>query len=270
MGPSYAACLEYFPNKWSAAGLMALAITLLIGTARLSLKTSMIRDVGIPPPDTLAPYSLARFQMALWFVTVIFAVLFAYAVTGDISPIPDGALILMGIGAGTAVVAAAIDVSNLPGTMADYRELKKAQAVHDDAVKKLQQQVASEAAANANDPALPELRKQLEAATKAATDNSLKLKAFEVPASRHFIRDILGDGSGVAFHRLQVFGWTMVYWVFFVTAIFHKITLIDFAISQLALLGISGATYLGFKLQEQPKPAPGAGSAKEGTHTVGS
>jgi hypothetical protein len=213
----------------------------------------MIRDVGFPPSGKLAPYSLARFQMALWFVTIVFGVLFVHAVTGDISPIPQGALILMGIGAGTAVSAVAIDLAALPGSKVDYLYAKGLQTSLDDAVRKLEQQIADVTAANPDDATVPDLKKKLEIAVKAATANATKVKAFEVPESKSFIHDILGGGNGVAFHRLQVFAWTMIFWVFFVMAIFHKITMIDFAASQLALMGISGATYLGFKLQEQPK-----------------
>jgi hypothetical protein len=45
----------------------------------------------------------------------------------------------------------------------------------------------------------------------------------------------------------------MVFWTIFITSILHKVTMADFVASQLALLGISGATYLGFKVQEQKK-----------------
>ena len=248
--PLSSACLEYFPDRWTATGLILLAVAIAIGTLWLSLKSSMIRDGGIPPPGKLAPYSLARFQMALWFVTIVFGVLFVFAVTGDISPIPDGTLILMGIGAGTAVGAAAIDLAAQPWSKADYLSAQALQPSLDDTMTKLKKQIADVSDAAANDPALEDLKSKLTAAIKVATANATRIKAFEAaPASQSFIRDILSDGGGVAFHRLQVFAWTMIFWTFFVGAIFHKITLIDFAASQLALMGISGATYLGFKLQ---------------------
>lgn len=267
-GPSSTACLEYFPDKWGATGLILLAVVLAVATVWLAVKSSMIRDIGYPPPGKLGPYSLARFQMALWFVTIVFAVLFTFAVTGDISPIPQGALILMGIGAGTAVSAAAIDISGLPGSKADYLAAKELQPTLEDTIAKLKQQIAGLPATgpdNTSGAAPADLKQQLAMAVKAAAANAARVKAFEVPASRSFIKDILGDGNGVAFHRLQVFAWTMVFWIFFVTAIFHKITMIDFAVSQLALMGISGATYLGFKLQQQPKEAEPAPPDNAGT-----
>lgn len=257
------ACLEYFPDKLAATGLLLLAAAIGISTLYLSLKSSMIRDVGIPPAGKLGTYSLARFQMALWFVTIVFGFLWAYAVTGDMSPIPDGALILMGIGAGTAVGAAAIDITSTPGSKEDYLAAKNLQLTLDAKVTQAQIQLTTLKAAGASDAKLAEAQNSIDAAVKAAADNATKVKSFGVPASKHFIWDILSDGNGIAFHRLQVFGWTMVYWSMFVIALWHKITMIDFTTSQLALMGISGVTYLGFKLQEQPKqtnqnqPGPG-------------
>jgi ABC-type Mn2+/Zn2+ transport system permease subunit len=70
----------------------------------------------------------------------------------------------------------------------------------------------------------------------------------------------MSDSNGIAFHRLQVFVWTLVFWFIFIFALFHRITLMNFDPTQLGLMGISGATYLGFKLQEQPKQ-PGNGPA---------
>ena len=264
VAPSNWACLEYFPSYWGTAALWVMAAALIGFTVWKAWTTSMIRDVGIPPQGQLGPFSLARFQMALWFVTIVCAVLFAYAVTGDISPVPQGALILMGIGAGTAVSAAAIDVNGLPGTLAEYRQLKKQQAVLEQRVQALD--AAVQVADRQADPKAGELRGQLKAAQAEAEVNLPKLRAFEIPASRGFFTDILADGNGVAFHRLQVFAWTMIFWVVFIFTLIYKITLMDFDVTALALMGISGATYLGFKLQEQQKAAgdPSTAKAKAG------
>jgi hypothetical protein len=281
VGPVSYACLEYFPDMLAAAGLLVLAAALLVATIWFSMNSPLIRDMGIPPPGKLAPYSLARFQMALWFVTIVCGLLWIYAVTGDISPIPDGALILMGIGAGTAIGAAAIDLSERSGSKEDYDAAKSKRKLSTEAVTAYKNQVGEnekridekqkqiDATAGATLPEtnssdmntqlanlktqLGSLKIQLEAAEKVVSENDAKVKAFEVPASIWFIADILSDGNGIAFHRLQVFAWTMVFWLIFVISLWHKVTMIDFLASQLALMGISGATYLGFKLKEPPK-----------------
>lgn len=261
VGPNVDACLEYFPNGWAAGSLLVGAVVLICITLFLAFSTSMLRDPGIPLPGKMTTWSLARFQMALWFVTVVCGVLFTYAVTGDIAPIPDGVLILMGIGAGTAVSAFAIDAVNIPGSKADYETVKDQQAGLDKAAADAQTTVIKARIAVPVDPKLADLEKAAVEAKKAAADNTAKRKSFETSGTRNFFFDILSDGNGIAFHRLQVFAWTMTYWFMFIAAIWHKITLIDFGVTQLALMGISGATYLGFKLTETPKqPGGGQGS----------
>jgi len=73
------ACIEYFPDKLAAMGLLLLAAAIGVATVWLARNSSMIRDIGIPPANKLGTYSLARFQMALWFVTIVFGLLWAYA-----------------------------------------------------------------------------------------------------------------------------------------------------------------------------------------------
>ena len=251
-------CLEYFPNPKSAGGLLIFALSLIGMTVLFASRASLLRDPGIPPPGHKTPWSLARVQMALWTITVICSVLFIYAVSGDNPTIPDGVLVLMGIGAGTAVSAFAIDSTQQPpGNKADYEALlhayKNQTTLAQDAEGK---RATANAGGNSADIATAEER--LDAATTAQQATRAKMKPFEAPASKSFIFDMLSDENGVAFHRLQLLGWTMTYWFMLVAAVMHKITLINFAATQLALMGISGATYLGFKLSEKPKD-PGTG-----------
>ena len=261
VGPNVDACLEYFPNGWPALMLLLGAVILIFVTLFLAFNSSMLRDPGFPLSGKRTTWSLARFQMALWFVTVVCGVLFTYAVTGDIAPIPDGVLILMGIGAGTAVSAFAIDAVNIPGSKADYEAVKAQQAALGKAATDAQTTVATARTAVPVDPKLADFEKAAIDAKKAADDNTAKRKSFETPGTRNFFFDVLSDGNGIAFHRLQVFAWTITYWFMFIAALWHKITLIDFGVTQLALMGISGATYLGFKLTETPKqPGSGQGS----------
>lgn len=184
-------CLEFLPTKVKAAAVFLVALFIAGLTIYLGKKSPMLRDSGDPRSDGQpGTYSLGRFQMALWFVTVVLASMYIYAVTGDVPVVPQGTLILMGIGAGTALGAAAIDLNKrVPGT--------------------------------------------------------------QVAPSEGFFDDLLSDANGMSFHRLQVLGWTLVFWVVFLQSVFGKITMVDFDTTQLALMGISGSTYLGFKLQEK-------------------
>jgi hypothetical protein len=259
VGPYAEACLEYFPNGKSAAALLFFALALIVVTVYLAARTSMLRDPGISRQGAKTTWSLARVQMALWFVSVVCGVLFLYAVTGDIPAIPDGVLILVGIGAGTAVSSFAIDAGGIPGSKADYDAVTAAQAPLDAEVVRLD--AAVKVALAANDPAAANLQRALADARTAAGGNLARGKSFESPSSRSFFYDILSDGNGIAFHRLQALAWTLTYWFIFIAALVHKITLTDFTPTQLGLMGISGATYLGFKLSEPPKtPGSGQGS----------
>ena len=262
VGPNVDACLNYFPNAWSAGLMLAGAAVLIAMTLFLSFTTSMLRDPGFPVGGKKATWSLARFQMALWFVTVVCGVLFTYAVTGDIAPIPDGVLILMGIGAGTAVGSFAINAVNISFSKTEYEAVKRQESKLETAAAIASTNANNARNANPVDPKLADLDQVAANAQSMADEITAKRKSFETSASRHFFYDILSDGNGIAFHRLQVFAWTMTYWFMFIGALWHKITLIDFGVTQLALMGISGATYLGFKLSEAPKQ-PGAGQGSK-------
>ena len=78
-----------------------------------------------------------------------------------------------------------------------------------------------------------------------------QIPSTKVAASEGIVEDLLSDVNGISFHRLQILGWTLVFWFVFMNSIFKKLTMVDFDATQLALMGISGSTYIGFKLQEK-------------------
>ncbi len=115
----------------------ALFLILLYIFFRLARWSTLLRDPGTttdepprfkdlfwPPlgrPQTtisLGPYSLARTQMAFWFFLVIVSFVLIWMVIGDTDTITEGVLVLIGISAGTAVGATAIDSSKRPTTPA--------------------------------------------------------------------------------------------------------------------------------------------------------
>jgi hypothetical protein len=243
--------LEYAPD-WTSWLVLVISGIVAALTICLGVMSSMLRDSGDPRTDgKKGTYSLGRFQMALWFVTVVFAFLFTYAITGDTSPIPQGTLILMGIGAGTALGAAAIDLNKRTASKTDLINWTAEKVNLPQQIQNLQTQIASTAA---GDPNLPPLQQQLLTAQQRLSAISAQLAQIpttQVQASEGFIRDLLSDENGISLHRLQVFGWTLVFWAVFVSMLFKKVTMVDFDTTQLALMGISGSTYLGFKLQEK-------------------
>jgi hypothetical protein len=94
-----------------AFSLVAGGATLLVLFIFLALKTPIVRDGAKLPGGALPTYSLARTQMAFWFVNVVLAVLIIWAVTGSVPPITTSILGLIGIGTGTALGAALVDQS---------------------------------------------------------------------------------------------------------------------------------------------------------------
>ncbi|WP_155524276.1 hypothetical protein [Burkholderia sp. PAMC 28687] len=74
------------------------------------------------------------------------------------------------------------------------------------------------------------------------------------PTTPHFFKDLTSDESGVAVHRVQMLIFTIVVGLMFLNQVFTTCTMPRFDINTLLLLGISGATYIGFKTTEaQPK-----------------
>jgi hypothetical protein len=70
-------------------------------------------------------------------------------------------------------------------------------------------------------------------------------------ASISFLRDILSDSSGYSFHRFQIFAWTIVLGIIFVSAVYNSLNMPEFSPTLLGLMGISSGTYIGFKFPEK-------------------
>lgn len=121
--------------EWFVVGSILL-LTLAVLMVWLARKSDILRDPGLPPVgamptigmkmsdrfrnartsrDALKPYSLARCQMAFWFFLVIASFMYIWAITGAYDIITASTLGLIGIGAGTALGAAAIDSGKSQG-----------------------------------------------------------------------------------------------------------------------------------------------------------
>jgi hypothetical protein len=69
--------------------------------------------------------------------------------------------------------------------------------------------------------------------------------------SSGFLRDILSDSSGYSFHRFQIFAWTIVLGIIFMSSVYNNLTMPEFSPTLLGLMGLSAGTYIGFKFPEQ-------------------
>jgi hypothetical protein len=227
------------PPPLSIGLVLGIASFAVVGVAAIwfGISSDMLRDSqptsfgGAGPKgggQFRRPFSLAQTQMAWWFCIIIASYLYIAFTTSKGSTIPnvaggmtDQALILLGIGTGTALGAAMIE------------------------------QIKSDKLATLN--TFQSVLQQL-AANPAAPDSLITQRdalAAQL-ASEGFLRDILTDVDGISLHRFQSFAWTLVLGGMFLINVFIQDAMPQFSSTLLALLGISGGTYLGFKVPEQP------------------
>jgi hypothetical protein len=218
-------------------------VVVAAGAITLGIRTDMLRDSqptdfgGAAPMlkngktgTYRRPYSLAQTQMTWWFCIIVASYLYiAFTASSGVKlPNVEGgittqALILLGIGAGTALGAAMIE------------------QVKSDNVSTLSQFQAVVA--------------QLRATPEPANAADLRTQRDELApqlASQSFLRDILTDVDGISLHRFQALVWTVVLGGMFISNVLMNDAMPVFSATLLALLGISNGTYLGFKVPEQP------------------
>lgn len=168
-------------------------------------------DAGIAAP-TLRPFSLGRSQMLFWTFAVTAATVAIGSTTGAWLSISNTALVLLGLGVGTALGSVAAGV---PKAISD--------------------------ALNTYNMAPAGTPQRTSAATALCT---------LVTSTGNWFKDVsseYGDArAGV--HRLQSMIATLGFGAFFVWRAFSDGVMPTFTDTQLALLGISGSAYVGFKL----------------------
>jgi len=235
-------------------------IAAVLGFLYLARTTNIIRDSNPPQPPEGArkPYSLALAQAAFWFFLVFGSFLFIALVTGDYnSTITQQALVLMGIGTGTALGAAMIDSTKRSSANATLSTQEPKKAELEEEAKQLQAKVDSlKGAATAEEKrALDDASVQLKATEAKLQDTTAQIEdaksGLSKPVSDGFPRDLLTDADGVNFHRFQMVIWTIVLGCLFVYGVYRELAMPEFSATLLALMGISAGTYLGFKIPEK-------------------
>jgi len=259
--------------NWNWFWLFAiLAPAFLVFCWLICYKSDMIRIPGGQPAGLNAKnrpnrkaYSLARVQMAFWFFVVIISYVFIWMVTGYLSNLPASVLTLIGISTATGLSSAVVDSSKRNDQENTLRALQEKKKSLEAEGEQLEGEIAALRATLAARPPTADLgklqndlvsnqgelaAKQTEIAQTAAEIDKVNATLQPVK-SANFINDILSDDDGVSFHRLQIFGWTMVLILIFVVSVYDVLAMPDFDTTLLALMGISGGTYVGFKLPTQ-------------------
>lgn len=242
-------------------GVVALIVVLLslVFLVWLGRTTSLIRQRGTSSvPGKLRPYNLGRTQMAFWFFVISTSYITIWLITDALDTIRPSLLGLMGISAGTALGEAMIDSSKDNANEDKSRSLTAEKQALEQGVPELQQQVS---ALNTKTNLTPEdtsnrdsLNKQLQTSRTRLADINQQIQALTPPASagvsRGLLPDILSDGAGYSFHRFQIFAWTIVLGIIFVSSVYNNLTMPEFSATLSGLMGISSGTYIGFKFPE--------------------
>ena len=242
-------------------GIIALLViaTTLILLLWLIRKTNIIREPGPPPaPGKRRPYNLGRAQMAFWFFLIYASYITIWLITSNLDTITASLLALMGISAGTALGEAMIDNGKDASKTNQFQDLTAEKLALEQSITETQTQLdafdttSTSAVDQSNREALS--RQMLESRTRIGQiDQQLRALGSQqtTPASAGFLRDILSDSSGYSFHRFQIFAWTLVLGIIFVSSVYNNLTMPEFSTTLLGLMGLSAGTYIGFKFPEQ-------------------
>jgi hypothetical protein len=272
-----------------AVAVVVGALALVYGHARnnTTLRDNLLPQ--LPPQQQT--YSLGRWQMAFWFVLVFGSFVFLYLLLWDYNTVSTQALALMGISSATALAAVAVDAAKDSPADAVNRALQALGLyTHADVLRvgqELSDRKAQMAAAqqDSDASAAAAIRAQQAAAAshadsklaKAATDahdlagiaqrriaqlqaeiqDRLNIQKAYFDKTKPFVsqglwKDLTTDINGPTLHRIQVLCWTVVLGFVFIIGVYRDLAMPpDFSATLLALMGISGAGYVGFKWPEK-------------------
>ncbi len=244
---------------YGIVSLLVIGVTLFL-LLWLARKTNIIREPGVCPiPGKKRPYNLGRAQMAFWFFLIYASYLTIWLITGALDTITGSLLALMGISAGTALGEAMIDSGKDTANTNQLQDLTAQKQALEQSVAETQPQL--DAANQAASTALTDqsnrdaLNRQLtDTRTRLGQiDQQLRTLSDQQPSmvSNGFLRDILSDSSGYSFHRFQIFAWTIVLGIIFLSSVYNSLTMPEFSTTLLGLMGLSAGTYIGFKFPEQ-------------------
>jgi hypothetical protein len=243
-------------------GLIALFVVLgtLFILLWLARGTNLIRERGpVAVPGKLKPYNLGRTQMAFWFFLIYSSYTAIWLITDALDTITPSLLGLMGISAGTALGEALIDTGKDDAVDAQLQELVAQKQALEQSVPDLQGQldaVSAKTTPTAEDTSSRDsLNKQLQDSRTRLAQITQQIETLTPPESRAvsagFLRDILADSTGYSFHRFQIFAWTIILGIIFVSAVYNSLNMPEFSPTLLGLMGLSSGTYIGFKFPEK-------------------
>lgn len=239
------------PSLWRI-GFAILFVVVLVATVWLLARyTTLLKDNMLPQiAPARQPYSLARWQMAFWFALIFASFLALYVLLDDYHTISVQALALMGVSGATGVSAIGIDIIKDSPADAACRSLRALGLNgYDDVVRTRREIVERQSLIVEGMPAL-----QLQTLNSQIRDRQLLMQAYDQRigpfVTAGWYRDLTTDLNGGAVHRVQIWAWTLLLGVVFAISVYTDLAMPQFDTALLALMGLSGAGYVGFKYPE--------------------
>jgi len=249
--------LTVISPPYGAVAFIIVLVTLVL-MIWLARTTNLIRDGGTRVPGQLKPYNLGRVQMAFWFFLIYASYLTIWLITDALDTITPSLLALMGISAGTALSEAMIDSGKTEANTNKLQTLSAEKQSLEQIIPEVQTQISALTAKSAltseDTLTIDSLNKQMRDSRTRLSQLDQQIQsltpATEAGVSKGFARDILSDGGGYSFHRFQIFAWTLVLGIIFISSVYNNLTMPEFSATLLGLMGISSGTYIGFKFPE--------------------
>lgn len=216
-----------------------------------------LRDITPPMPeelrealkekDYMPPFSLARTQMLIWFLAVVFCYGYIFIGTGRFTGIlTHQSIVLIGLTSVTGLGGFLIDQNNI-----DQENIMQGDVDPSHTLKKI---IWSDEIGSTNEEKADELLKILPAASRLDVSRwKLGCLGTLYGWIRSFFKDILVDLEGNSLYRYQMLIWTVILASIFVYEVLSQHQFPEFDDVLLWLQGISSGTYIGFKLREPPK-----------------
>lgn len=207
--------------------IVLLILTLAFAVFLRKTEYAILRDRLLPVIESnKQPFSLGRLQMTIWFVLVAAAWVFLLAYINEYNTLSVPALKLMGISAATGLGAIAANGANNDDLKAALAQLDKV---------------------GWNTPGdVPDEKPQA-----ADVDKLSAWKWVKEYETQGLFKDLFYDENGSALHRLQVLFWTIALGFVFGFGVWQNLAMPEFSDTLLALMAISGGSYVGFKVAEK-------------------
>jgi hypothetical protein len=244
------------------AGITMFFVAFLVFCTVVALRPSFLRDP--PPLNDMSPaeekdlsLSLGRAQMFFWTVIVLVSWFYLWRWTESPFSINETALVLIGISVATAVGASAqhalgVDLQKLQAS-------KEAEATHRQTDADANATLALLNAATPSDASAIAAATAQQATAQSALakqeDETLRLRGEIIAkaSSRRSLGSVWSDlthnagENETGLHRVQNIAFTLLMGFAFVSSVIEVLAMPHLPETALALMGISGGAYVGFK-----------------------